>query len=977
MHPAPAVRSAPETPCRRSPLPDRARHPLILLLVVVLPQAVLLVLNAYAGYLMSGEMTAEQSQTAVRLFGLELALLTGTSAFAWHLLRRNRPVSWAANWAVFLPHAGYLTAVTLAIGEGRLIPSSVELWIVPSAQLLFYQWVFVMPAVFYSMLALSCFPTKRGRWFEAVACCAVTGGIPLLWYLAMQTLHRLNVPGSAVLVLVVGSSFICLAGFLRLVTMLYVWADRSNPVAQSLLALGVGLLGPLGGLALNARVPFPADFQSPWIYALAVLNGVFLVLPVTNRPVIDRIIWLARCAMLPFTLYFFLVFLPFLPLAIPAMALMGAGFLMLVPTALAIVHLRGVVRMAILEIREGWGKLAVVWAVGAASLLPAALTGTALLDRASLHRAIDFVFTPDYRRSDTFTGSLWFTRRALEHLRDQKVAAYLPFLSEFYEQVVFDGLTLSFPKMQAIHQAFFGHPLPTTAMEGVIGFRNAARERAGRAARPFPHDVKLTELTVSSRVEQGCTVTSAVLSLENQLPEQAEYVVRIELPPGVLVSGYWLKVGTERVAGQIFEKKTALWVYQMIRDVTRRDPGVLVYTGPNTLELRVFPFAGKESRVTGLEFLSPPGLEGTVRIGDQIVAIDSPSSGSAMVAGEGAARLILPAEAAALLPQMVRRPYLHFLVDRAAGSSLTPAKTVELIRKTAREFPEAAECLVTVGNYEFRDLTSGLLPLDRVENLLALSERDWLPTRGSFFRDRGMIRGLLKYQDRFVTADETSPWFWRYPIFVVLSASQGLPELPSDLEWFANRAPDADRYFVADEEGTLHGRRFDGRPITGPAVSRAVRVLRAQETLAVISADGAAVASFPGEANEKGIEVFDPERRRFEPVTGAWKLDGDRSYARGAAAFGLAEKIVENPSLAKDMLPAVIKASRASGMLVPSSAYIVVENSAQWKMLKLKEGKKLSSRGDLDFMETPEPSAVLVALVAGVWLLRRRGRREV
>ncbi|MDF3130011.1 hypothetical protein P0Y35_12455 [Kiritimatiellaeota bacterium B1221] len=60
----------------------------------------------------------------------------------------------------------------------------------------------------------------------------------------------------------------------------------------------------------------------------------------------------------------------------------------------------------------------------------------------------------------------------------------------------------------------------------------------------------------------------------------------------------------------------------------------------------------------------------------------------------------------------------------------------------------------------------------------------------------------------------------------------------------------------------------------------------------------------------------------------------------------------------------VVAVSRETGVLLPDTAYIVVENAAQEKMLKLKEQQKLMGQDALAFMDTPEPELVLMVLAA-------------
>ena len=75
-----------------------------------------------------------------------------------------------------------------------------------------------------------------------------------------------------------------------------------------------------------------------------------------------------------------------------------------------------------------------------------------------------------------------------------------------------------------------------------------------------------------------------------------------------------------------------------------------------------------------------------------------------------------------------------------------------------------------------------------------------------------------------------------------------------------------------------------------------------------------------------------------------------------AKTWSLSSPQTWNPSRSAELLPDLVKVSRETGILAPATAYIVVENSAQWKMLKRKEKEKLKGNHALDFMESPAPS---------------------
>ncbi|HEV7406471.1 MAG TPA: PEP-CTERM sorting domain-containing protein, partial [Chthoniobacteraceae bacterium] len=100
----------------------------------------------------------------------------------------------------------------------------------------------------------------------------------------------------------------------------------------------------------------------------------------------------------------------------------------------------------------------------------------------------------------------------------------------------------------------------------------------------------------------------------------------------------------------------------------------------------------------------------------------------------------------------------------------------------------------------------------------------------------------------------------------------------------------------------------------------------------------------------------------------------DAPYARGTLAEQRFLALTHNPSLGNRGLAAIVNLSRETGILLGATSYIVVENSAQWEMLRRKEKQKLGNQNALEFEETPEPAAALLLLAGGALLLARRSR---
>ncbi|HEX8679811.1 MAG TPA: MSEP-CTERM sorting domain-containing protein, partial [Chthoniobacterales bacterium] len=685
----------------REPLfPRWLMQPLALAGVAIAPQLILILLNLRAYAIAAGEMTAPQKATSLQIFAFEVFLVVGCGALAAVLHVRGRAIAWHWNWPLLLAPIGYLWLVTAAVQSA--IPTTVADWILPRGEVLYYQYALTMPLVFYAGLRLACVEINSSRMWEIGLLAAAVVAVPLLFFFALNLVRDIGalgalVVGTTVVAIIVGT-LIVLGAFARLCVIGYVEVQHKGPRALALFTVVVAAVMPIAGLLLNRYIPFPYDFQAWPVYALALANGCVLLLPNFRHPRLHRLVWLAQCGFFPFTVYFFLIFLPFLPLSVPAMIYVGAGFLMLTPTALFLLHGQRLLDGFRHETRQH-GRVGIALLAGAAfAILPASYIAEALIDRSVLRGAIDYVYSPDYRANEQFAGSRAAVARSLERLRDRKAGLNLPFLSDFYTWAVFNNLVLPDDKMNAIHQAFFGRDVPEPPVNAVGMFAaQAVPRRELREARPVvlpPQNVALVGLAAATVREGSSLRTTFTLDLENTSQRQSEYVTRLTIPEGVFVSGYWLKVGEERVPGRIFEKKTALWVYHMIRDWTRRDPGILTYADARTVELRVFPFAPMERRRTEIELLYPATLNPAIKISDgewqgegNVPAI------AVALTSEGTSAAMLAAEAVAHLPPARRPPYLHFIVDRSAAAKMSDEQIVSAMRNAGARIPAAKECL--------------------------------------------------------------------------------------------------------------------------------------------------------------------------------------------------------------------------------------------------------------------------------------------
>jgi hypothetical protein len=974
-------------------LPARFRQPIFLLWLWVIPQLLLLFLNGRAGWLAIGEMTLPQKTEAGWIAACEIGLLLLGLATTLVLHFRKRPAGYVLCALGLLLHSGYLWLFLARFSKAW--PAAVAPWMLPQDELLYYQFALIMPALFYFGVRLACFELPLRRGPDTALSLAAFFAIPLSWYLLFQMIRLVSrrwtthlFPETLAIVFFALSTVLVLMAFLRLLLLIYSWLQEK---AWSRLAipLTAGLLAPLGGLILNRYIPFPCDFQSVGVYVLTVINGLVLLVPTPASTPRAALMWGLRSVLYAFSLYFFVVFLPFLPLSLLAMIACGAGFLILAPTLLFIIHTRQLLSDGAAMVAR-WGRVRTVFAfVLCLLLIPLGFTVRALEDRTALDQAMTVAFSPDYQSSHTDLNRD-ATQRALDHLSDMKNGIYLPFLSDYYNHLVFNGMVLPDDKMQLLHRMFFGADLPKPRKDGQWSLLMAPRGRnrgwSGARSIPPPRAVQLQDVAVEESDTNDLVHATVSLTLKNQGAANSEFVTEIVLPDGVLVSGYWLDVAGQRKPGRIVEKKTAQWVYHMIRDFTRRDPGLLVFKTDTQLSLNVYPFAAEEVRTTGLDLLFPRGLRPRIHIGERELTLGKESEelvAQPLAADqpEGQVNVILSGAALRSLPAVTREPYLHFIVDRSAGATNDTQLATEVAALATDLGSAYSSCRITFANYEWADVVPALTPLTAASDTVTRNSTV-LPCRGGFCYDRAIAHALLQAQQE--GGGESPGDALRVPIFVVVMAKGTTPLSTVNLASFQRLVPDLPFYYLQTDRG------YDRIGFAGdkPLLSATndwpypVVLLQSGDKIATCLRDSdLSVVSLPG--SSRSLQVFDPATRGFVPLTGVRALENS-VYTRGLALWDAFRTTVWAPGTLDERLKELVADSRSTGIMIPATSYMVVENTAQEKTLAQKEKQALGTHHALEFEESPPTQAMPepgtfwllpISVLLLFWHARRRGER--
>jgi hypothetical protein len=627
-------------------------NPLMILLTMVIPQLLLTLFRLHDFYLIHEAIEEHHALIQLNYLGFPLLLSVLALAMLFQSRHNKRDVPRLALLGFFLMQTAGL--VTFLMSLEHLIPAGVDAWIVPMGTFMMVELSSFMPGLFFGFICVA-----NIRWFENFA-----GNIgssiglllltPGLLFIFTNTFKLWRLPETFVISIFVFATLITAFAFLQLM----LWLSgkvRGGWIASLLFAL----LFPLGGLVLNHWIAFPADLQHWGFYALAAANGLILLwssLPsARNNPLCAGLTAFSY----PFTCYFFFLFLPFLPFSILAMIAVGAGFLILTPSILFILHTRRLVlQFQTLETRFSKQKLIAGFLV-AFLLVPMAYIGRALYHKQVFFQTLDRVYAAPINPAEPLP-STEISAYALRKLKDSKNGIYIPILSETYNRIVFGGMVLPDSKIKQLEQLLLGEISNDWNVNDEFSFysffTDQSTRTSGRSVRPPSRDVTLTDVTCTSEHSDGTIEATVLLTMQpHQNWGQAEYSQYITLPDGVFVSGYELKIGDEMMPARMSDRRAAMWVYHMIRDRARRDPGLVVYDRPNRLRLSVFPFAKEEERQCAIHFLYPEGMAPSVSIGNEIVKLPGGVPASTLIqTAAGRQALCIPPERSQQLPGIFR-----------------------------------------------------------------------------------------------------------------------------------------------------------------------------------------------------------------------------------------------------------------------------------------------------------------------------------
>lgn len=928
------------------------QFPKWIILIILIP-SIILALIFWSDFQVIHSLLKPKNTRLWLNFAIAFSILTlSQTAYAIYLIFRQKVVS--MTWS-FLTLISYLTLLYfVAYYMDYLIPFSIPDWML-SGNLLLFTGTFLMPSLAYPLFVLvhqfTPNSNEKVAWINIVF--AVL--IPILAYLFLQVILPLWQPINndfeehVFIVLIICFTILFLFFLIRFIYIISEKQKSRLSKYQLLWKIPISIVLPLIGLALNGNFiqnefnsvtsGIFGDFSSFWFFFLAVLNGIFICLPSKENKLYRLILFALRSLTFAYTFYFFLVFLPFLPISLVAIVAFGSGFLMLTPLVLFVLHSNELSKdFTFLVQFYSKMKLRLLLAVSLL-ILPLFITLKYLEDKQNLEQSLNYVYNPNYSQTteidyDALQKSISEIKMRRSRNDDFMMNGDTPYLSNYYNWLVLDNLTLSERKIETLERIFTDRKI--YSYDG---------ERSNDSC------VQMTAISTRSTYDykQKAWLTWVDLELTNTNQDFGfnEYLTTFNLPDGCSISDYYLYIEKRKEMGILAEKKSALWVYSNILN-ENKDPGILYYLTGNKVAFRVFPFQKSEVRKTGIQFLHKEPIQLTIDGKTIILGNDSHNQNQII---ENEAGIYVSAYHKKKLKKVNRQPYFHFIVDVSNPLKLSKYKMeVEQIMNKNKSLSKNAKisCVSSkVTNFSVnQNWEKGILGAE---------------TKGGFFLERGFQKAFYD-----LSQNQSST----YPIFIVVSDHLNRAIIQSDFADWKFVFPESDCFYHLNSN-----RQFDAHSLVHKPkeIVEENAELKLQNEVLSFKKHNKTIAYLPN--NQEPSLIFKDAPQSLET-----KVLKQRNWATAMQLQASMRHLIIHPEKVETNWRMLVKNSFESKIMTPYTSYLVVENQAQKNALLRKQKQVLSSKKSFDLdddsSEMSEPGFIILSLLAGVLLFLKYKRKR-
>lgn len=361
------------------------------------------------------------------------------------------------------------------------------------------------------------------------------------------------------------------------------------------------LILPILGISVNQGIwgqmdhPIFGDFNHPLIWTMLFLTAFTLLFPVQKFSKFRFAFMLLKALTISYTIYFTLIFLPYLPISLLAVLILGLGLLLIAPICLLLIQITSIYEDFI-AIQSISSSKKIISLVLSAIIIPAFVFASMFTEKMKLNRIINY--TEHYDSENLKTApeiSVTSIFNILDKIKgnESRLIGKMPIITPLRNKIVRNNLTLKEEKINRIQKVFTNY--------GAYSFRQKNRNQFQSSNKHFTIDK--TEIQTTYNHQKGYYESWVNLTVTNQLRRgNQEFVSLIDLHENTFVNDMFLMIENRKEKAILSEKKSANWIYNQIK-VVRQDPAILQYEASRTLSFKIYPFARSETRKAGVHFI--------------------------------------------------------------------------------------------------------------------------------------------------------------------------------------------------------------------------------------------------------------------------------------------------------------------------------------------------------------------------------------
>jgi len=924
------------------------RKPIWLLLSITFPQTILLLLWISSYKIIHTLLSDDNIQYWID-YGLALIipyiLLSGLSIY---LIRRKKDIPVIVIFPVIAYYVAFLFVFLKDCNQ--LVPFSIPSWMFFDGDLILFTFSLIMPIIACAIFMLiSYFSPREENYAKISVNLLIAISIPLLCYILIRILDNKFGFADFFFVIFITGTILFFFFLLRFIYLLVLKKGSLGVQSRIIMNLIFALCLPILGLLVNqgnfksydftgSKGGIFGDFSSAWFYILTVINYIFLSLPSSKNLAINKITFFLRSITFIFTVYFFIIFLPYLPISILAIISFGLGFLMLTPIILMVLH-TSILHEQFHELKTLNEKPLKLFLSGFI-VIPMILFISFSYDKYTLTKAMNYAFNQTDKCEISISSKS--IKSALSHIKANKSnmrneifedGERTPYLSFFYNWMVLENLTLSDDKINTLSRIYLGSDKDAEKKQHNSNLFNANNVISS---------AKCAQINSTTKYEGNHYVSEAEVIISNTNFElfNNEYIGSFRLPTGCYISDFYLDIDGKKEKGILAEKKTASWIFNQIVH-TRKDPAILTYSDMNMLNLRVFPVEKNESRKVYITIIhdNPFALQiDSVihNLGDASLKLQT---GSTKIS-ESNAVVFIPSDYKLTLPLEKRKTYLHLFIDYSTNTKYTFNEIEELLQDLAEESKSAVQdAKITLVNYNCKTYTYRKYKEEKPE----------MKHQGGFFLERALDTELKENYFKHSNL---------FPIIIAVTNDIDNPIYTKTNNAFDIYCPEVQEFYLANTgsygifaEKHLSNNMFFRLTNQIDTTTHSVRVYKMRNQNYYLQDNSEANYILKTEKFEFDTTITDKYQIAHELLAGTLTDFSDKNW-------------IDN-----------IKYSFKTGILTPNTSYISVENQAQKDALYAKQKRVLNADKNLDLEEKEvevsqsmsEPDWYFFAIIIGMF----------